>query len=153
MKGMKKEESLQIAVCNYLRLQYPDLIWTSESSGIKLTIGQAVKAKKMRSGDKLPDLWILEPRGSYHGLLIELKAEYPFKKDGTPKTEHIAKQIETLKRLEDKGYYTDLCCDFDQAKDSIDNYIYQTGSIASLLDNSNSGTIEAGPAFTTKITP
>jgi hypothetical protein len=122
---MKKEENLQIAVCNYLRHQYPNLIWTSEASGIKLTIGQAVKAKKMRSGDKLPDIWILEPKGGFHGLLIELKSEYPFKKDGNPKTEHIANQLITLQKLAEKGYYACMCFGFDQAKDSIDYYFRQ----------------------------
>jgi hypothetical protein len=119
---MKKEESLHIAVCNYLRLQYPSVIFTSESSGVKLTMGQAVKAKKMRSGDKLPDLWILQPSKYYHGLLIELKAENPYTKKGTPKTDHIAKQLETIAKLNDKGYCAVMCNGFNEAKQMIDSY-------------------------------
>jgi len=120
---MKKEESLQISVCQYLKLQYPDLIWTSEASGIKMTIGQAVKAKKMRSGNKLPDLWILEPRGIWHGLLIELKAEYPLNKKGLPKTKHIEDQIQTIYNLNNKGYFACMCFGFDEAKYAIDKYM------------------------------
>jgi len=56
---MKSEENLQIAISSYLKYQYPDVIFTSESSGIRLTIGQATKAKKQRSKHKLPDMIIL----------------------------------------------------------------------------------------------
>ncbi len=120
---MKREEAIQKAVCIYLRLQYPSVIFTSESSGVKLTMGQAVKAKKMRSGDKLPDLWILEPSKGYHGLLIELKAEDPYTKKGTPKTDHIAKQLETIAKLNDKGYCAVMCNGFNEAKQMIDSYL------------------------------
>ena len=120
---MKKEESLHIAVCNYLRLQYPDVIFTSESAGVRLTIGQAVKVKKMRSGDKLPDLWILEPKGKYSGLLIELKAGSPYKKNGQPKTPHFAQQLKTIERLNKKGYLAIACASFDETKQNIDSYM------------------------------
>ena len=120
---MKKEESLQLAVCNYLRLQYPDVIFTSESSGVRLTMGQAVKAKKMRSGSKLPDLLILEPKGKYSGLFIELKSEYPFKKNGEPKTDHIKEQMQMIERLREKGYYCFIHHDFSFVKEYIDDYM------------------------------
>ena len=120
---MKQEENLQIAVCTYLRLNYPSVIFTSESSGVRLTMGQAVKAKKMRSGGKLPDLWILEPRGGYHGLFIELKAEPYLKKDGWFKTPHIKEQAETIARLMNKGYAATFAVGFDQAKEAIDVYM------------------------------
>jgi hypothetical protein len=86
-------------------------------------MGQAVKAKKMRSGGKLPDLWILEPRGSYHGLFIELKAEPYLKKDGWFKTPHIKEQAETIVRLMNKGYAATFAVGFDQAKEAIDVYM------------------------------
>jgi len=120
---MKQEEQIHIAVCQYLRLQYPDVIFTSESSGVRLTMGQAIKAKKMRSGGKLPDLWILEPRGGYQGLFIELKAEGILKKNGSFKTPHIEAQAETIDRLLDKGYYATFAVGFDDAKDEIDSYM------------------------------
>ena len=70
---MGAEENLQIAVCNYLRAQYPKVLFNSDLSGIKLTMGQAVKAKKLRSSKGFPDLVIYEPRGNYHALFLELK--------------------------------------------------------------------------------
>jgi hypothetical protein len=119
----KQEENLHIAICNYLKLQYPNVIFTSEASGVRMTIGQAVKLKKMRSGGKLPDLWILEPRGGYHGLFLEIKAEGILKKDGSFKTKHIEEQNDTIQDLLDKGYHATFVVGFDEAKDEIDSFM------------------------------
>ena len=54
--------------------QYPELRWLNGSlNGVRLTIGQAVKAKKagMRAG--YPDIFLPVKRGLYSGLFIELK--------------------------------------------------------------------------------
>ncbi len=120
---MKPEETIHLQVCSYLRLQYPQVIFTSESSGIRLTIGQAVKAKKMRSGSKLPDIWILEPNRYYSGLFIELKAEPYTTSTGKYKTPHISEQAETIQKLLDKGYFATFAVGFDEAKRIIDNYL------------------------------
>ncbi len=121
---MKTEEKLQIAVCKYLKLQYPDVIFTAESSGLKLTIGQAVIAKQLRSNKGLPDLMIFEPNKYYHGLFIELKKEGTRLKNGNmPNTEHIREQGEILTKLRTLGYCATFACGFDEAKEIIDNYL------------------------------
>ena len=121
---MKQEESLQIAVSRYLKLQYPDVIFTSESSGIRLTIGQSVKAKKCRSEKKLPDVMIFEPRGDYSGLLIELKVKPVALKDGSlSKDKHIQAQNAMLTRLRIKGYCAFFAVGFEVAKTLIDEYM------------------------------
>ena len=127
----KREESIQIAVCNYLKSDYPDVIFTCDlSSGMKLTIGQAVKAQKMRSGRGLPDIMILEPRGEgefrYCGLMIELKSEKAGNKNGTVKqTDHVREQAEVLKALEKRGYMARFAIGFSEAKTIIDFYLAQ----------------------------
>ncbi len=122
-----KEESLQIAVSKYLLMAYPWVIFTAESSGIRLTMGQAVKAKKQRSQRGLPDMMILEPSGRYHGLMIELKreGESPFKiKDGSLKAgQHLRDQADAIKQLKAKGYFACFCTGFDEAKEIIDAYM------------------------------
>ena len=121
---MKKEESLQIAVCNYLRLQYPNVIFTSEASGLKLTIGQAVKAKKLRSSRGLPDLIILEPKGIWYGLCLELKTVTPYKKNWTIKNDpHLKEQSNLIDSLCMLGYRATFVTGFDQAKEVIDDYM------------------------------
>jgi hypothetical protein len=127
----KREESIQLAVCTYLKLQYPDVIFTCDlSSGMKLTIGQSVKSAKMRSSRGLPDIMILEPRGEgefrYCGLMIELKTEKAANKNGTVKqTDHTREQQEVLTRLEKKGYMAKFAIGFEQAKSIIDFYMAQ----------------------------
>jgi hypothetical protein len=120
---MKPEEILHKQVCQYIRTQYPDVIFTSEPSGLRLPIGLAVKLKSLRSGSKLPDLWIIERRANYGALFIELKADGVFNKKGKWKTPHIEQQAETIRRLIEKGYYAHFCCGFNEAKMTIDNYL------------------------------
>lgn len=125
----KREESIQIAVCAYLKNFYPDVIFTCDlSSGMKLTIGQSVKSAKMRSSRGLPDIMILEPRGEgefrYCGLMIELKSEKAGNKNGTVKqTDHVREQQEILNRLEKKGYMAKFAIGFSEAKSIIDFYL------------------------------
>jgi hypothetical protein len=71
----KQEENLQVAVCQYLRLQYPLVIFMSDiASGLRLSIGQAVKSKKLRSSRGQPDLFIAEsrPNQDYKNGITEL---------------------------------------------------------------------------------
>jgi len=125
----KREEGIQLAVCKYIKLQYPDIIFTCDlASGMKLTIGQSVKAAKMRSSRGLPDIMILEPRGEgefrYCGLMIELKSEKAGNKNGTVKqTDHVREQQEILTQLEKKGYMAKFAIGFKEAKSIIDFYL------------------------------
>jgi hypothetical protein len=118
------EAQLHKSVCNYLKLQYPDIIFTSESSGVRLTIGQAKAAKSVRSDSGLPDLMIFEPMGVYKGLFIELKKDSVWLKDGTLTIDkHVREQSEIMKRLRVKGYFATFACSFDEAKELIDWYL------------------------------
>lgn len=121
----KHEENLQIAVCRYLKMQYPKVLFTSDASGVRLTMGQAVKMKRMRSCPGWPDLFIAEPRGEYHGLFIELKpnGKKIIKRDGTPATPHIDEQMKMIECLIAKGYLAAMCVGFDDTKTAIDTYL------------------------------
>ena len=119
------EKQLTAQVCKYIKLQYPDVIFTADASGLRLSIGQATQLKTLRSSRGLPDLMIFEPRGNYHGLFIELKREGEkiYKKNGEPKTEHIAEQLGILNGLNYLGYYANLAIGFNEAKQIIDKYM------------------------------
>jgi hypothetical protein len=121
------EYQLQKAVCQYLRAQYPNVMFLSDTiAACKLTIPQQVRNKAIQcEGFKCPDLLILEPRGGYHGLFIELKTETPYKKDGgikASKNDHLKLQAETLQNLRGKKYLATFAWDFDQIKQMIDDY-------------------------------
>lgn len=57
------EADLQIQVADYLRLQYPDVMFHSDfGSGIKLTPGQAMKQKRQNGGRRAwPDMVVAQP--------------------------------------------------------------------------------------------
>jgi len=120
------ETNLHIAIANYIKLQYPNVIFTSESSGIRLSIGQATQLKRMRSSAGLPDLWLLEPRKGYHACLLELKKEGTiiYKKNGElRKDKHLKEQEAILSRLQEKGYFAKFVVGFNDAKAVVDFYL------------------------------
>jgi hypothetical protein len=122
---MQKENDLHIAICKYLQHQYPKVLFTSESSGLRVTISQARKLKSMRSCSGLPDIMIFEPRKNYHGLFLEVKREGTtiYKKNGELTADkHIREQEEILHQLKEKGYFAEFVVGFEEAKAIIDYY-------------------------------
>jgi len=122
----QNEESLQIQVSTYLKMAFHSVIFTCESSGINRSWNQALKAKKQRSQRGLPDLIILEARGGYHGLMIELKREgqTPFKKNGELKAgEHLGEQFNAIQALLYRGYRATFATGFNEARMVIDDYM------------------------------
>lgn len=120
------EESEQIALCTYIKLNYKDTIFNSDHSGIRVSPGLANKIKSLHSVNGIPDLNIDEARGGFFGLKIELKAtgKSPYKKDGTLKKDiHLETQQKILKKLSKKGYLATFCTGFDEAKEVIDFYM------------------------------
>ena len=123
-----KEFELQKQICNYLEMQYPKVIFLSDTiASCKLTLMQAVRNKKIqKNGFKIPDLLILEPKGNYSGLFIELKNETPFKKDGEIKAsqkDHLKNQAISINLLNSKGYYSCFSWGFEMTKKIIDEYL------------------------------
>jgi hypothetical protein len=134
------EKTLHKSVCDYLRLQYPGVLFNSDLAGAtKLTIGQATAMKALRSNRGFPDLVIYEPRGFtnyinsdklfemtiFHGLFLELKVEGTriFNSKGFPATSHIQEQLELITKLQIRGYKASFAVGFDEAKSIIDEYL------------------------------
>ena len=69
----RTEKDLQKDVAIWFKTQYPKALWTISPAGIRLPvwIGAVFKAMGYRKGT--PDMLIFEPRGYFHGALIELK--------------------------------------------------------------------------------
>ena len=127
--GKKKiEENVHLMVCGYLKMLHPDLIFISDvASGMKMTMGQAVKAKKMRSSRGQPDLFIAKPNGKYHGLFIEIKKEGTkiYLKDGETvvSDEHIQEQWAILDQLRLLGYKAEFGIGYDHCIRLIEDYL------------------------------
>lgn len=131
-----KESTLQCHVADYLRLQYPHVLFHSDyGSGIKLTPGQAAKQKRQNGGRRAwPDMFIAETTVEWamdhgyapsYGLFIELKRKGVRlrKKDGSWANAHIKEQAEMLEQLRQRGYEAEFACGFDEAKKIIDGYL------------------------------
>lgn len=126
------EYQLQTQVCKYLDLQYPDVLYLSDTiAHAKLTNFQAGRNKKIqKAGFKCPDLIILEKVGGFGGLFIELKTENPFTKDWKLKQakvkktgrDHLKDQNDTIEKLIKKGYAACFSWSFTMTKKIIDHY-------------------------------
>jgi hypothetical protein len=124
MKSNISEDKLQSQCIAWLKMQYPKLIFCSSLDGIRLTIGQAAKAKRLRSHNGFPDLFIFEPNHQYNALFIEFKKETPFKKDGQLKSDsHLEEQYKMQELLYQKGILAEFCWDLEQFIDIVHDYM------------------------------
>lgn len=123
--GRQLEKHLHLRVCDYLRLQYPDVLFRTDLGGIKLTMGQAALVKRMQGGKRSwPDIFIAEPCRGFAGLFIELKNTQIFKVDGSlRKNEHVEEQARMLQSLAARGYLATFAVGFDEARSIIDEYL------------------------------
>lgn len=120
------EAQLQKVVCDFIRLSYPGVIFRSDGSGIRLTMGQAIAAKRVNSSRAFPDLEILEPRGNWHSCFIELKRDGAtvYLKDGSLSANpHIQEQAAMITKLNSLGYYATFAVGFKQAREEIVSYM------------------------------
>ena len=122
------EKQIHSQICNYLKLKYPKVIFNTDMSGIKLTIGQAVQANKLRSNKGFPDICIYEtsfdPFGYYSALFLEVKKESPYLKSGKLSTnKHIQEQNKVHQKLREKGYKVEFVWSLEDAIKVFDNYI------------------------------
>ena len=123
----KQEEQIHIALCKYIQLQYPGVIFTTESSGLRLTMRAAVVAKQCRNPKTgWCDIIVLEPKGGYHGLLIEVKKDESqlLTKKGVPKTDkHNLEQQSFARKVDAKGYRYLYACGLDMGIEIINDYM------------------------------
>lgn len=120
------EYSLCVGLAKYLRLAYPKVLYRFDQAGFNLSAVQAMQAKEIQCKRGYPDLFIMEPRGGYHGMFIEVKAEGVkiFKaKSGAYSTPHIEEQAKFLDLLNDRGYHASFGVGFDSCKSLIDSYL------------------------------
>ena len=124
---MRNDAEYQLCkqIAYYLKMQYPKVLYHFDYAGLNLSKAQSGRMKAIQGFSGYPDLFIAEPRNGHHGLFIELKAEGTriCKMDGSPATEHIAKQTEVINDLTVRGYDCYLKAGFDAVKETIDRYL------------------------------
>ena len=136
---IKKEETLHLKICDYLRKNYPNVLFRTDfSSGMKMSPWQAAKHKKFQKSRAWPDLFIAESgvvkfkEGPLivnlrkNGMFLELKADGVklYKKDGKlRKNKHIEEQAEMLEKLRNGNYYAEFAIGYEDAIKQIHEYL------------------------------
>lgn len=121
-----KEEATHKVICEYIKIQYPWVEFTTDMSGIRLPMGLATKASKLRSTRAFPDIMIFEPNQEHYGLFLEVKADRKavFRKDGSLRDlQHIREQQAKIESLIKRGFLAMFVWEFEQSKVVIDNYL------------------------------
>jgi cysteinyl-tRNA synthetase len=112
------EYKLSVQIATYINTRYPNVMYHFDvGSGERMSIGQAVKNKRLNKWRGMPDLWIYEVRKNYHGLCIEIKATNP------SLTEHVREQRDRIGKLIERGYFAEMCVGFEETKRLIDDYL------------------------------
>ena len=105
--------------------QYPELeLLNGSLNGVRLTIGQSVKIKKIGQKKGYPDISLPVPRGGYHGLYIELKIKpYRNYKGKMVYSQTSKEQKWWLNALNNNGYRAVVCKGYDAAVSEISTYL------------------------------
>lgn len=129
-KKNKVELGIQVRVCNYLRKNYPHVVFHSDyAANADLSEHQKKVNKSLQSYYKFPDIVILEPSRGFVGMAIELKSpgtsvvlKVGPNKGKLTTNEHIRQQAVTLRRLNKHGWWANFLIGYDQTIKTIDWY-------------------------------
>ena len=120
------EEQEQAMLCQWIKTKYPNVLYTVDLGGLRLTMGQRV-IMKSRAKRGHPDLmfqeWFLD---KYCGLAIEFKrtGEKVSNKDGSlRKDEHLSEQLSYLIALKERYWLAGFVVGLDAAKVVISAYL------------------------------
>lgn len=124
------EFALQVAICDWLRDNYPAVPFQSDWSGIRLTTGQAVKLNRVKYGRGWPDLFVAYPAHGFHGAYLELKLsvdDYRRQDGQLRQTQHIQEQNDTLFKLRCLGYWAYFVGGYEEAIRTLEWYLTGVG--------------------------
>ncbi len=109
------EDNMAMSVATYLKMQYPDVLFSHMPLGGKRNAREGLRLKKMGTKKGLPDFLIFETNDPHlRGLAIELKV-----KPNKPTPE----QLEVLTDLKHLKWAAYVCYSFDEAQEVIDKHL------------------------------
>lgn len=109
-----KESQIQTAIINYIKLQYPKVLYCASAGGLRTSIKQARMMKATGYVRGTPDIAVYEPIGKFHSLFLEVKTL-----KGRPTKEQLWWRDELNKR----GFISEIVYGFDEAKIILDKYL------------------------------
>ena len=111
----QNELKVQIAVVNWIKYNFPEMLYCASAGGMRTTLSVAKKMKASGYVKGVPDLQLMQPTNKHHGMFIELKAD---------KRSYATKeQKEWIAKLNNRGYYAVICKGFDDAIEQITGYL------------------------------
>lgn len=111
----QNELKVQIAVVNWIKWNFPEMLYCASAGGMRTSLSVAKKMKASGYVKGMPDLQLMHPTAKHCGMFIELKAD----KKGYASKE----QKEWIKKLNDRGYYAVVAKGFDEAIEQITAYL------------------------------
>jgi len=114
MKSSAPEFRIQADWVLQTQLRYPDLLFTIAPAGFIMSAGQAMKMVRLGYRAGTPDVLVFEPRGVYHGLLIEFKA---------PRGTISDAQREFVRLAGDRGYKCHFCFSTVEGNAVLEKYL------------------------------
>lgn len=110
----RPEDNLQASCVQWFKLQYPlCLLWATPNAA-KRSIREYVALKRTGLVAGVPDLFIAEANGHYHGLFVEMKAG---------RGEVTEKQQEMIDALRVRGYAVHVCKSLDEFVGVVNQYM------------------------------
>lgn len=110
-----QEQCLIIKWASFSKVKHPCLEFLfSTLNGVKLTMGQARKAKVSGNKSGVPDLILPYPSNGFHGLYIELKVGY---------NKPSPNQKKYIKFLNKVGYRAEVAYGSNEAINIIEDYL------------------------------
>lgn len=116
-KNKSPEFEEQCKVARYLREK--DYLHTCSLAGLQLPMGSLLKAKRAGYTKGTPDILVLERRGVFGGLFIEMKPE----KSGAVSPEQLKWNAKAWAR----GYKAIVCHGAEEAVRAIETYMDERG--------------------------
>ncbi|WP_276699708.1 VRR-NUC domain-containing protein [Romboutsia ilealis] len=115
MKGEALEQSMLFQWCELQKGKYPmlSLLFAIPNGGSRHRL-EAINLKKQGLKSGVPDIFLPYANKKYHGLFIELKYG---------KNKASEKQKAWINELNHQGYYAKVCVGFEEAKNTILEYI------------------------------
>jgi len=109
------EHKHQCAFVRYIRLRYKDVLFSASVAGsVQMSVQQWRRATEAGYTKGFPDIVVYEPRGSFHGMAIEMK-----RKGGRVQPE----QEKVLDMMRQRGYDAVVCYGADEAIEAFDEYM------------------------------
>lgn len=127
MKNLLTEKKLKIAIADFLKLQYPRILFRIDYDQNALTIGKRVEICRLKNNQSAwPDIFIAEPNQYFHGLFVEVKASKNkiYRKGGELRQDkHLQTQIACMELLRKLDYYTSFTWSLEHFQEIMKCYL------------------------------